>query len=57
MEDLAFAFEAMGVRTGIDLDALIALRRSVFTDMVGLETYGHLGLAGLPKGFEATTAA
>jgi hydroxymethylglutaryl-CoA lyase len=57
MEDLAFAFEAMGVRTGIDLDALIALRRSVFNDMAGLETYGHLGLAGLPKGFEATTAA
>ena len=57
MEDLAFAFEAMGVRTGIDLDALIALRRTVFNDMAGLETYGHLGLAGLPKGFEATTAA
>ena len=56
MEDLAFAFEAMGVRTGIDLDALIALRRTVFNDMAGLETYGHMGLAGLPKGFEAMTA-
>jgi hydroxymethylglutaryl-CoA lyase len=53
MEDLAFAFEAMGVRTGIDLERLIALRRSVFSDMDGLETYGHLGLAGLPKGFHA----
>ena len=53
MEDLAFAFEAMGVRTGIDLDRLIALRRSVFEQMVGLETHGHMGLAGLPKGFAA----
>ena len=53
MEDLAFAFEAMGVRTGIALDRLIALRRSVFEQMDGLETYGHLGLAGLPKGFAA----
>ena len=56
MEDLAFAFEAMGVRTGIDLDALIALRRTVFNDMAGLETYGHLGLAGLPKGFANAAA-
>ena len=53
MEDLAFAFEAMGVRTGIDLGRLIALRRSVFEHMGGLETYGHLGMAGLPKGFAA----
>jgi len=55
MEDLAFAFEAMGVRTGIDLDRLLALRRTVFEPMGGLETYGHLGLAGLPKGFAART--
>jgi hydroxymethylglutaryl-CoA lyase len=53
MEDLAFAFEAMGIRTGIDLDRLLALRRSVFEQMDGLETYGHLGLAGLPRGFTA----
>jgi len=53
MEDLAFAFEAMGIRTGIDLDRLIALRRSVFEHMDGLETYGHLGVAGLPKSFAA----
>jgi hypothetical protein len=43
----------MGVSTGIDLDKLIALRRSVFEQMGGLETYGHLGVAGLPKGFAA----
>ncbi len=42
------------MRTGIDLERLIALRRSVFSDMQGLETYGHLGLAGLPKGFHAS---
>jgi hydroxymethylglutaryl-CoA lyase len=56
MEDLAFAFEAMGCATGIDLDRLIELRRTVFAGMDGLETYGHLGIAGLPKGYAAARA-
>src|SRR5690348_1262505 len=52
-EDLVFMFEAMGVRTGIDLDRLMAARK-LMTDAIPQEpTYGHFALAGVPKGFNA----
>ncbi len=50
-EDLVFMFEAMGLRTGIDLDKLFAAR-SLLTDAIPEEpVYGHTPVAGLPKGF------
>jgi hydroxymethylglutaryl-CoA lyase len=50
-EDLVFMFEAMGLRTGIDLDKLFAARR-LLTDAIPEEpVYGHTPAAGLPKGF------
>jgi hydroxymethylglutaryl-CoA lyase len=50
-EDLAFMFESMGVRTGIDLEKLFAARR-VLTEAIPQEpVYGHTPQAGLPKGF------
>ena len=52
-EDLVFMFEAMGVKTGIDLDKLMAARK-LMTDTIPQEpTYGHFALAGVPKGFRA----
>lgn len=50
-EDLVFMFEAMGVRTGIDIDKLIAARRPLAAGLPGEPLYGMTPDAGLPKGF------
>jgi hydroxymethylglutaryl-CoA lyase len=50
-EDLVFMFEAMGVRTGIDLDQLIAARAPLQQALPGEPVYGMTPEAGLPKGF------
>jgi hydroxymethylglutaryl-CoA lyase len=52
-EDLVFMFEAMGVRTGIDLEKLFAARAVLIEGLPGEPVYGHTALAGLPKGFRA----
>jgi hydroxymethylglutaryl-CoA lyase len=56
-EDLAFMLAAMGVDTGIDLPALLALRAKVAGWLAGEQTHGALWRAGLPKTFRATEAA
>ncbi len=53
-EDLVFMFEAMGVKTGIDLDRLMAARKLMVQAIPQEPTYGHFALAGLPKGFRAS---
>ncbi|WP_341891900.1 hydroxymethylglutaryl-CoA lyase [Variovorax sp. YR752] len=50
-EDLVFMFEAMGVRTGIDLEKLIAARAPLKAGLPGEPVYGMAPEAGLPKGF------
>ncbi|WP_202109272.1 hydroxymethylglutaryl-CoA lyase [Bordetella sp. 15P40C-2] len=55
-EDLVFMFEAMGVRTGIDLDRLIAARAPLAAGLPGEQLYGMTPEAGMPKGFAAETA-
>jgi hydroxymethylglutaryl-CoA lyase len=52
-EDLVFMFEAMGVKTGIDLDKLMAARKLMVDAIPQEPTYGHFALAGMPKGFRA----
>ena len=54
-EDLVFMFEAMGVRTGIDIRKLIAAREPLAAGLPGEPLYGMTPLAGLPLGFEAGT--
>jgi hydroxymethylglutaryl-CoA lyase len=54
-EDLVFMFEAMGVRTGVDLDKLIAVREFVQKTLGDEPLYGFTPLAGLPLGFVPTT--
>jgi hydroxymethylglutaryl-CoA lyase len=56
-EDLAFLLESMGLRTGVDLGRLIEARSVLCEGLPGVELYGHLAGAGLPKGFAAATAA
>ncbi len=50
-EDLVFMFEAMGVSTGVDLNALIAAREALKAGLPGEPIYGMTPEAGLPKGF------
>ena len=50
-EDLVFMFEAMGIATGIDLQALIAARQPLRQGLPDEPIYGMTPLAGLPKGF------
>ncbi|MHC0508033.1 hydroxymethylglutaryl-CoA lyase [Achromobacter aegrifaciens] len=50
-EDLVFMFEAMGVRTGIDLDGIVAAREPLAAGLPGEPLYGMTPDAGLPKGF------
>jgi hydroxymethylglutaryl-CoA lyase len=52
-EDLVFMFESMGVATGIDLDKLFAARKLMVEAIPDEPVYGHMALAGLPKGFRA----
>lgn len=50
-EDLVFMFEAMGLRTGIDIERLLAARNALAAGLPGEALYGMLPPAGLPKGF------
>jgi hydroxymethylglutaryl-CoA lyase len=54
-EDLVFMFEAMGLSTGVDLDKLMAARKLMVDAIPQEPTYGHFALAGVPKGFRAST--
>ena len=51
-EDLVFLLEAMGLRTGIDLEALFAVRKQVEEALPEEELYGFAAAAGLPLGFQ-----
>ena len=48
-EDLAFMLERMGVPTGLDVSALLALRQRVAGWLSGETLHGTLWQAGLPK--------
>lgn len=54
-EDLVFMLEAMGLRTGIDIEALFATRELLARALPGEPLYGLTPLAGLPKGFAPAT--
>lgn len=55
-EDLVFMLEAMGLRTGINLDELVAVRRILAEALTDEPLYGFLPDAGLPLGFAPATA-
>ncbi len=54
-EDLVFMFEAMGVRTGIDIPTLLQARVPLMAGLPGEPLYGMTADAGLPKGFTQGT--
>ncbi len=51
-EDLVFMLEAMGLRTGIDIDKLLAVRTILSEALPDEPLYGFVPDAGLPKGFQ-----
>jgi hydroxymethylglutaryl-CoA lyase len=56
-EDCAYLLEELGFDTGIDVDALVALRRTVETWLPEERFAGSIARAGLPKTFRAVRAA
>ncbi len=50
-EDLVFMLDAMGLKTGIDLEKLLKVRDVVTAALPGEEMYGFTPDAGLPKGY------
>jgi hydroxymethylglutaryl-CoA lyase len=56
-EDMVFMLEAMGMKTGIDLDALLQTRELMESHLKGEPTQGAFVNAGPPLGFEPATAA
>lgn len=56
-EDVAYLFASMGVPTGLDFDALLALRRSLAQRWLTGETlHGSIARAGLPRTLHAEAA-
>lgn len=56
-EDLVYLLESMGLRTGVDLDQLIAARAVVSEGLPGEPLYGHVPDAGVHKGFAYAAAS
>jgi hydroxymethylglutaryl-CoA lyase len=54
-EDLVFMLEAMGLRTGIDLEKLLKVRDILRAALPQDELYGFTPDAGLPRGFRPAT--
>ena len=52
-EDVAYLFASMGVATGLDFDALIALRSRIGGWLAGEPLHGNIWRAGLPKSMAA----
>lgn len=50
-EDLCFMLESMGLRTGVDLEALVKVRELVRAALPGVPVQGALARAGLPRNF------
>ncbi len=50
-EDLVFMLEAMGLRTGIDIDKLLEVRSILTSALPDEPLYGFVPDAGVPKGF------
>ncbi len=56
-EDLAFMLASMGLSTGVDMNALLALRADVAQWLAGETLHGALWRAGLPTTFQPANAA
>jgi hydroxymethylglutaryl-CoA lyase len=55
-EDVAFLFASMGVPTGLDIAALLALRQQVAPLLQGEPLHGTIWRAGLPRNLQTAAA-
>lgn len=51
MDDLCFLLDSMGLRTGVDLEALLSVREVLVRSLPADELRGSLARAGLPVGY------
>jgi len=56
MEDLCFMLDSMGLRTGVDLERLMAVRELLERNLPGSELHGAVPRAGLPRNYVPATA-
>ena len=47
-EDFVFLREANGLKTGVDIDMLVAARQHILEALLGEPLYGYVADAGLP---------
>jgi len=57
LDDLVFMLEAMGVKTGIDLDGLLGIREILVENLPDEPLHGMYAKAGAPRGFTPASAA
>ena len=57
MEDTVFMLQQMGFDTGVDLAALLEVRKQVEADLPGVAFHGDVARAGLPKTWRGNLAA
>ena len=51
IDDLVFLLDSMGLRTGVDLEKLLAVRKILERNLAGVELHGAVAKAGLPKNY------
>jgi len=51
MDDLVFMLDSMGLRTGVDIERLVAVREIVRETLPDIEMHGAIARAGLPKNY------
>jgi len=56
MDDLCFMLDSMGLRTGVDIEQLVAVREIVRETLPDIEMHGAIARAGLPKNYLSAAA-
>ena len=51
MDDLCFMLDSMGLRTGVDVEKLIEVRKIVRAALPDIEMHGAIARAGLPRNY------
>jgi hydroxymethylglutaryl-CoA lyase len=56
MDDLCFMLDSMGLRTGVDIEQLVAVRQIVRDALPEIEMHGAIARAGLPHNYVSAAA-
>jgi hydroxymethylglutaryl-CoA lyase len=57
MDDLCFMLDSMGLRTGVDLERLLAVRKILSQALPEIELHGAIARAGLPRYYRGASEA